>query len=114
MHELGVLVHILRTVREAALENGITKVDRICLDVGEICGVVPEYLKLQLPIAVHDQPMFADCDLEIRITEASGKCLRCSEIYPLKKHEGICPHCGYDDFYTVEGTELMIREITAS
>jgi hydrogenase nickel incorporation protein HypA/HybF len=113
MHELGVLVRAVRNVQAVAEQNNVTRVEKIVLEVGEVCGAIPEYLQKEFPLAILNNPMFEDCELEIKVITAKGKCQKCHKIYWLKQNKGICPFCGSDDFITNRGTELYIKEIVA-
>ena len=42
MHELGIIVHISRTLEEVAKENQLTEIGSVTLEIGEVSGVVPE------------------------------------------------------------------------
>ena len=44
MHELGIIVHISRTLEEVAKENQLTEIGSVTLEIGEVSGVVPEYM----------------------------------------------------------------------
>ena len=44
MHELGTIYYVMKTVENLAAENKLTKVGSITLEVGEVSGIVPEFL----------------------------------------------------------------------
>ena len=44
MHELGIVVHISKTLEELAQENNITDIRRVTLQIGKVSGIVPVYL----------------------------------------------------------------------
>ena len=44
MHELGIIIHISKTLKEVAEENEVTKIGSVTLEIGEASGIVPEYL----------------------------------------------------------------------
>ena len=44
MHELGIIVHVMRTVEEIAAENNLTEIRSGTCEIGEVSGVVPEYM----------------------------------------------------------------------
>ena len=44
MHELGILVHMAKTLKSLAEENQLTEIGGITLEVGEVSGIVPEYM----------------------------------------------------------------------
>ena len=44
MHELGIVFHIMDGVERVAAENQLAKVSAVVLELGEVSGVVPDYL----------------------------------------------------------------------
>ena len=44
MHELGIVFNIIESVEQVAAENGIARVSTVTLELGEVSGIVPEYL----------------------------------------------------------------------
>ena len=56
MHELGIIVHVMRTVEEVAAENNLTEIRSVTCEIGEVSGVVPE---------VHDR-LLGLCKKQIR------------------------------------------------
>ena len=44
MHELGIIVHVMRTVEDVAAENNLTEIRSVTCEIGEVSGVVPEYM----------------------------------------------------------------------
>jgi len=44
MHELGTILYVIRTVEELAEENKLTSIASVTLEVGEVSGIVPEFL----------------------------------------------------------------------
>ena len=44
MHELGIVFHMIDTLQEVGAENGLTSIARVTLDLGEVTGVLPDYL----------------------------------------------------------------------
>lgn len=45
MHELGIVFHIIKTVEAAGRENGVKRVKAVTLELGEVSGVVGDYLQ---------------------------------------------------------------------
>ena len=48
MHELGTIYYVIDTVEKLAAENDLKKVASITLEVGEVSGIIPEYLSRHL------------------------------------------------------------------
>ena len=45
MHELGIVFHIIKQVRQVAEQNGATHVSKVVMNIGEVSTVVPYYLE---------------------------------------------------------------------
>ena len=39
MHELGIIIHISKTLKEVAEENEVTKIGSVTLEIGEVSGI---------------------------------------------------------------------------
>lgn len=76
MHELGLLMEIVKTVEKFAVENKVGRIEKLVLQIGEISSVIPEYMKKVYPAAVEGS-MLEDAALEIEILPANGRCLDC-------------------------------------
>ena len=68
MHELGIMIEIVKTVERIAAEQQLTRIDALVLQVGRESPVVPAYLRACFPAAV-DKTAMADTRLEIEILE---------------------------------------------
>ncbi len=44
MHELGIAFHIIKDIDKIAEENHVKQVASVTLELGEVSGVIPEYL----------------------------------------------------------------------
>lgn len=114
MHELGIVVQVVRTAQKAAEENQLTKVHKIVLQVGELCGAVPDFVRKLFPVAIHNNEMFEDCKLKVEEVPAVAVCGQCQKEYQVTKTQGKCPECGSRDYKILEGTLFLIKEIAAS
>ena len=45
MHELGTIYYVIDTVEKLMVENDLKEVASITLEVGEVSGIIPEYLR---------------------------------------------------------------------
>lgn len=78
MHELGILMHIVKTVMRIAEQNCIKTVKHITIEVGEASGFVPHYLKKLFPVAADAYPALKKTKLII--CTVLGKGLTIKEI----------------------------------
>ena len=72
MHELGVLHQIAKTVSRIAKENHIKNIRHIALEVGELSGFVPQYLRKLYPVAAEAFPVLRRADLRISVIQGNG------------------------------------------
>lgn len=72
MHELGVLMQVVKTVIKVAEANCIKKVKHITLEVGEASGFVPHYLMKLFPIAADAYPALKKTKLYIHTVLGKG------------------------------------------
>ncbi|MFA6506109.1 MAG: hydrogenase maturation nickel metallochaperone HypA [Treponemataceae bacterium] len=112
MHELGVVLEVLRTVEDVMKENGLTKVQTIVLQIGELSSMVPRYVQECFPAAA-DGTVFEDTELRIEVLPANARCAGCGMVYPVVPGGGACPRCGGDRKELLSGREFLVKEIVA-
>lgn len=112
MHELGVLMEVVEQVQKIAIENEVVKVEKLVLQIGELCSMVPKYLQKLYPAAV-EGTILAESKLELEIIPGNGRCKACGQVYNLINNKGICPECDSMDFEMLSGKEFFIKEILA-
>ena len=74
MHELGIVVHISKTLEELAQENNITDIRRVTLQIGKVSGIVPEYLVDCWKYYRKKVPLIENSSLEYEWIEAITIC----------------------------------------
>ena len=101
MHELGIVFHIIKQVEEVGEENGVSLVSSVTLEIGQVSGVLHDYLE--------------DCwnwaKLIIDEIPAVTYCEDCGEKYSTVEYGKTCPKCSGDNTYLLNGNEIMIKEI---
>ncbi|HHX62124.1 MAG TPA: hydrogenase maturation nickel metallochaperone HypA [Epulopiscium sp.] len=112
MHELGVVIEVIKTVENFVLQNNLTTVDKIVLQIGELSSMIPKYVEACYPAAV-DGTSFEDTKLEIEIIPGNGLCKQCNQVFNLTVSQHKCPYCKSMDWEVLGGREFMIKEIVA-
>ena len=112
MHELGIMINVVQSVEKFARENGVTKIDMLVLQVGELSPVVPQYIEAVYPAAV-DGTLLQETKLRIEILPGNALCKGCGKVYNLLQNRQGCPHCGGNEHEVLSGKEFMIKEIVA-
>ena len=112
MHELGVLIQVIETVENFARKNGLTKIDTLVLQIGELSSIIPRYIEACYPAAI-DGTLLQDTKLKIEILPGNGICKKCNQVFNLIENNNQCPKCGAEDWELLCGKEFMIKEIIA-
>ena len=77
MHELGIVIEIVKTVEDFVEKNHLSKVDTIILQIGKMAPVVPQYIEQCYPAAVDGTSME---NTKLIIETLSGKEFMIKEI----------------------------------
>ncbi len=113
MHELGILVHMADTIKEVAVENHLKEIAGITLEIGEVSGIVPEFLTDCWDYYRKKDDLWKDSELRIEILPAVTYCEHCGKTYKTVEFGKQCPHCESHETYLLEGNECNIKEIEA-
>lgn len=113
MHELGIVTYVAKTVNRFAAEHDVKKVCSVTLEIGEVSGIVPEYLVDCWNYFRRREPLLKEAELLHESLPAVTYCQQCHQEYPTVAHGRTCPHCGSGDTYLLRGSECNIKEITA-
>ncbi|SDB16076.1 MULTISPECIES: hydrogenase maturation nickel metallochaperone HypA [unclassified Butyrivibrio] len=111
MHELGVVFHIIDDLKEVAEENKIEKIEKVTIELGEVSTVIPHFLTDCWKWASEKQDFIKDTELLIETIPAITECQDCKKQYGTVAHGRICPFCGSEHTYLVQGNEFLIKEI---
>lgn len=112
MHELGIVYEVIKVVDRFVVENQLTEVQKIVLEIGALSQAIPRFIESCYPAAIHDTP-YVDTALEIQIVPAIGTCKVCGEQYNVVETRKVCPNCQSEAFELVTGREFNIKEIVA-
>jgi len=110
LHELSVVFEVVKAVEQIALDNHITEVDTIVLQIGEISSMIPRYIEECFPAAI-DGTFLEKTKLHIEIITATGLCRECDQVFKIVENEGVCPDCHTRNWELLSGKEFMIKEI---
>ncbi|MCD7728902.1 MAG: hydrogenase maturation nickel metallochaperone HypA [Clostridia bacterium] len=113
MHELGIVMHVVKSVEDVAKQNSVQKVVKLRMEVGEVSSVVPELFEDCFAWAKKRTEFLTDCELELIIIQGISYCKDCQNTYPTTEYAKKCPHCGSINTYLVTGNEINIKDIEA-
>ena len=82
MHELGVVFYVVKDVKKVAEENHVEKVSAVTLEIGEVSGILHDYLTDCWNWAKKKEPLMEEAELKIEQIEAVTFCEECQKEYP--------------------------------
>ncbi len=113
MHELGIVFHIVKMVEEVGEQNSLTSVSRVKLTLGEVSGVVPDYLIDCWRWTAEKNDLIHGSVLEVEEAPAVTVCNACGKTYGTVEFGRTCPHCGSEDTVLLAGDQVELTEIEA-
>ena len=109
MHEVGTVLYVIRAVEKVCVENDLSEVAAVTLEIGEVSGILPEFLRDCWKWAVQKTEHMRSAELKIEPIEAVTYCEDCHLVC-----EGpVCPYCGSEHTWLLRGNEYNIKEIEA-
>lgn len=111
MHELGIVNYVAKAVNHFAASHDVKKVYSVTLEIGEVSGIVPEYLVDCWNYFRRREPLLDEAELRHESLPAVTYCRHCNQEYPTVAHGRSCPYCGSGDTYLLRGSECNIKEI---
>ena len=70
MHELGVIFYVVRDVKKVAEENNVKKISAVTLEIGEVTGIIHDYLIDCWNWARKKEPVTEEAELKIEQIDA--------------------------------------------
>ena len=113
MHELGIVFHIIKSVEKIGEENHLTQVSAVTLELGEVSGILQDYLQDCWKWAVGKSDLLRGARLEAETIPAITLCDNCQKTYATVEHGRICPFCRSEMTHLEQGNEINIKEIEA-
>mgnify|MGYP000869055429 CR=1 FL=1 len=113
MHELGLVKHVVRAIEEIGKEEKLTEVASVTLEIGEVSGVIPDYLTDCWKYFRVKSELLKAAELKIETVPAITICGDCQKTFPTLEYKKQCPYCGGEATWLVAGNEFNIKEIVA-
>lgn len=105
-------MEVIRTVENFAKKNGVTKIQTLVLQIGELSSMIPKYIEACYPAAV-EGTILEFTELEIHIIQGNAICKKCNKVFNLIENNDTCPKCEGKDWEMLCGKEFTIKEIVA-
>ena len=112
MHEMSYVMQVASMAERAAGKNNADSVSAVSIAVGEMTGLVPEYLTRYWPYAVK-RTILEGSELVIDFRPVRMQCACCGKIYhPNRENHYLCPDCKTSKGTLLSGREFELKSIT--
>ena len=111
MHEMGIILHLAKSLEETAEQEKIKKITRVTLEVGEVSGIMTDYFTDCWDYFKKRHPVLDTAALEIETIPAVTYCSSCEKTYPTVQYGRTCPYCQSGETWLAQGNECIIKEI---
>jgi hydrogenase nickel incorporation protein HypA/HybF len=118
MHELSLAMSVVDFLKQLSKEKGLTKVEAVYLEVGDMAYVDPAQLRYSFKIA--SQGTVAEKSrLYIKRRKVVLRCTKCGRenefrLESLSDFRWKCPCCGSPDVEIDKGKELLLKRVKGS
>ena len=113
MHEMGIVLHLAKTLEAEAKERNIIKIGRVTLQVGEVSGIMTDLFSDCWNYFKVKSEVLKESTLVIEQIPAVTFCSSCKKKYETVKYGRECPYCGSYETWLVKGDECIIKDIEA-
>ena len=113
MHEMGIIIHLAKTLEQTATEENLKRISSVTLEIGEVSGIVTDYFEDCWNYFRERHPVLAEAELRMETIPAVTWCDSCKSTYETVKYGRTCPHCGSGETWLLKGNECIIKEIEA-
>ena len=111
MHEMSYVVRFAEKAIQAAEEKNASTVISISLSVGEMTGVLPEYLHRYYP-KVTKGTILEGSALKTTMVPVTTECSGCKKTYnPTRENKYLCPYCGDGAGRVIAGREVVLENV---
>lgn len=113
MHEMGIVLHLAKTLDETAAEEHLARIGSVTLQVGEVSGILTDYFQECWDYFKVRHPVSKDSELILETIPAVTWCDNCKRTYETVKYGRECPYCHSGETWLLRGNECIIKEIEA-
>lgn len=110
MHELILCRNILAIIQQKALQERLTCVKRIYIEIGQLLAIENAALTFSFEVCAKET-IAENAQLEIISVAAQAKCESCGKIVNLSQYYDSCSECGSSALTITQGEELRVKSM---
>ncbi|MGA2823239.1 MAG: hydrogenase maturation nickel metallochaperone HypA [Bacteroidales bacterium] len=112
MHELSLAMEVIELIQNESEKNGVSIIEEILIEVGDLCGVETDIFQSALEIVVKNT-LLENSIVRIIRTPGKGKCSSCNLEFEMKNRLDCCPQCGCLPSEISGGQEFRVLSFVA-
>jgi len=113
MHELSIVMSIIKIAEQQANAANATVIEEIELDIGTLSGIEMGALDFAWDQAVN-QTMLQDSIKKVNRINAKAICMDCNTEFVIEAYYDSCPVCNGHLLDIIQGKELRVKSILVS
>lgn len=113
MHEMGIVLHLARTLDATAKQKKLNRIGIVVLQIGEVSGIMTNLFTKAWDYCRDRYSVLAGSRLVLETIPAVTFCNCCKRTYETVKYGKECPYCHSDETWLLRGNECIIKEIVA-
>jgi hydrogenase nickel incorporation protein HypA/HybF len=113
VHELSIVISIIEIVEEEVKKTGLTKVEKIVLEIGSLAGIEEAALHFAWKEAIGNTVLEKSELVKVNIP-GKAICLNCKEEFGLTYLYDLCPCCSDLRKEIIQGKEIIIKSLIIS
>ena len=110
MHELSIVLGILKIAEAETKKAGAQRVDLIELEIGTLAGIEIDALNFVWTGAVKDT-VLENARRKIDLIKGKGQCMDCDTVFKLENIYDPCPKCQNYLKGIIQGKELRVKAL---
>ncbi len=112
MHELAITEYVFNLVKKQADANGVEKVSKIHLSIGDQCDYVPEIIEEYLQV-MSEGTALEGVKVDASVLESTVTCKDCGASFTRHEFKDACPKCGSHNLKLNRCTDFVVQSIEA-
>ncbi|MBI5373306.1 MAG: hydrogenase maturation nickel metallochaperone HypA [Sphingobacteriales bacterium] len=113
MHELSIVMSIIRIAETESAKNNAIKVEEIELDIGALSGIEMTAFDFAWQQAVR-ATLLEHSKRKINHIPGEGQCMDCAALFPMQQLYEPCPVCGEHFVSVQKGKELRVKSLVVN
>lgn len=113
MHEMSIAVSIVDIVIGAAQKEKAAVVEQVEIEIGELSGILPDFLNVCLDAASRDT-LAEGTTFNIRMIKGEAECEKCGARFAYSSFMEPCPECGSYEVQAIRGDDMKVVSITVN